>query len=61
MGCVFVSGQQQGPKLERDREVNQSTTRGLESGFVDWSVLMVYIIWTGSLEAHEMQPQPLGV
>lgn len=32
VGCMFVSGQQQGPRLERDREVNQSIAIGLESG-----------------------------
>lgn len=47
-------------RLERDRKVNQSIARGLESGFVDWSVLMVCVIWTESLKAHEMQPGPLG-
>lgn len=47
-------------RLERDREVNQSIARGLESGFADWSVLMVCVIWTESLKAHEMQPGPLG-
>lgn len=60
VGRVFVSGQQQGPSFERDREVNQSIARGLQSGFVDYSVLMVCVIWTESLEAHEMQPGPLG-
>lgn len=29
-------------------------------GCVDYSVLMVCVIWTEGLEAHEMQPEPSG-
>ena len=47
-------------RLERDREVNQSIARGLESGFVDWRVLMVCVIWTGSPKSSRDAARALG-
>lgn len=59
VGCVCLClDNSRAQRLKRDREVNQSIARGLESGFVDLSVLMVFVIWTKSLKAHGMQPGP---
>lgn len=54
VGCIFVSGQQQGARWR--------AAKAWPGGWrlVSWTGLMVCVIWNEKLKPHEMQPRTSG-